>query len=78
MRRLRDLLESLDETRMNGPFFQVSGFFLVAAAAAFMLIIFGLFMDKAVARPAFFLVAGCLLVMVVDAVRSTIQSRDRG
>lgn len=78
MRWLRDIHENLDEVRMRGPFFGFSGYFLAFAAAAFMALVFGLFMDKAIARPAFYLVVVFGLGMIADAVRVTLQeSRSR-
>ncbi len=78
MRILRDIHDNLDGVRMRGPFFAFSGYFMALAGAAFMALVFGLFLDKSVARPAFFLVLAFGLGMVIDAVRVTIQeSRGR-
>lgn len=75
MRWFSDLHENLDGVRMKGPFFSFSGYFLVCAAAAFMVGVFGLFLDKALALPAFWVVVGCLVGMVADAVRVTWSER---
>lgn len=77
MRWFSDLHENLDEVRMRGPFFGFSGYFLVCAGAAFMVGVFGLFLDKSLARPAFFLVIALLVGMIVDAVRVTVQESRR-
>ena len=75
MRWFADLHENLDGVRMRGPFFAFSGYFLACAAAGFMCLIFGLFMDKSIARPAFYLVVVLGLGMIVDAVRVTWSER---
>ena len=75
MRKLRDLHDELDGVRMRGPFFEFSGYFMAFAAAGFMVLVFGLFLDKSIARPAFYLVAALAVGMVVDIVRSTMTRR---
>ncbi len=71
--RLRDVHEQLDGVRMRAPFFAFSGYFMAFAAAAFVILVLGLFLDKAVAMPAFWLVAACGGCMLLDAVRVTWQ-----
>lgn len=75
MSRLRELHRDLDGARMRGPFFEFSGYFLAFAAAGFMCLVFGLFFDKAVALPAFWLVVAFGVGMVVDAARCTFSHR---
>ena len=69
--RLENLHDSLDGQRFAAPFFWFSGYFLALGTAAFFVLVMGLFLDKAVARPAFVLVALFGVGMIVDAIRCT-------